>query len=77
MLGVGEYDERVFLDENAAIEIGTPAKAISDAPGETTFNEKIRTSRNLGQEFDGAAFMPGLTTILDAESIFAFCCKNN
>ena len=62
MLGVGEYDERVFLDENAAIEIGTPAKAISDAPGETTFNEKIRTSRNLGQEFDGAAFMPGLTT---------------
>ena len=57
VLGVGEYDERVFLDENAANEIGTPAKAVSEGAGDT-FVEKFRSSRNLNQEFDGAAFMP-------------------
>ena len=48
VLSVGEYDERIFLDEDATEEIGTPAKCIVN---ESEIGEK--PSRNLSMQFEG------------------------
>ena len=46
MLSIGEYDERVFLGEDANEEIGTPTKIIRDAPTDTAeIGERMQQAR--------------------------------
>jgi len=53
ILSVGEYDERIFLDQDATEELGTPA-SISGATADKGCNENARAaSRNLAMQFDG------------------------
>ena len=61
VLSVGEYDERIFLDEDATEEIGTPAKtgAVNDTEitGEK-FRGVVGASRNLSMQFDSSNLIP-------------------
>eukprot|EP00096_Caligus_rogercresseyi_P011166 TRINITY_DN4312_c0_g1_i1.p1 TRINITY_DN4312_c0_g1~~TRINITY_DN4312_c0_g1_i1.p1 ORF type:complete len:832 (+),score=254.96 TRINITY_DN4312_c0_g1_i1:556-3051(+) len=58
VLSIGEYDERVFLGDNAAsTEAGTPTKASHSDAGEP--GEKVLLARrNLARQFDGNALIP-------------------
>lgn len=44
VLSVGDFDERIFLDDDAEEEIGTPAKSREDMTGELTERMQQRTS---------------------------------
>lgn len=44
VLSVGDFDERIFLDDDADEEIGTPAKSREDVTGELTERMQQRTS---------------------------------
>ena len=56
VLSIGEYDERIFLGDDAVNEIGTPTK-VSNA--ETDFGAKIQMARrNLARQFDGNNLIP-------------------
>ncbi len=63
MLSIGEYDERVFLGEDANEEIGTPTKLSSGGGGhaptssaEDNLGEKMQFARrNLSTQFDGGS----------------------
>jgi hypothetical protein len=58
ILSVGEYDERIFLDQDATEELGTPA-SISGATVDKGSNENARAAtRNLAMQFDGPNLMP-------------------
>lgn len=51
VLSVGDFDERIFLDNDADEEIGTPAKSREDATGE--LSECIYSrSNNLQQHLE-------------------------
>lgn len=50
MLSVGDFDERIFLGEDADEEIGTPAKARDEVTGE--FTERMQVKNNLQQHFE-------------------------
>ena len=58
ILSVGEYDERIFLDQDATEELGTPA-GISGV-NDNASNEHARNvaSRNLSMQFDGPNLIP-------------------
>ena len=58
ILSVGEYDERIFLDQDAIEEIGTPANiaGVNDKVGSE--NNRVATSRNLSMQFDGPNLIP-------------------
>ncbi|CAB4061237.1 RBL1 [Lepeophtheirus salmonis] len=57
VLSIGEYDERVFLGENAVNEAGTPTKCGNPDTGEP--GEKIQMARrNLVRQFDGNSLIP-------------------
>ena len=57
ILSVGEYDERIFLDQDATEELGTPA-GISGV-NDNASNEHARVvSRNLSMQFDGPNLIP-------------------
>ena len=53
VLSIGEYDESVFLGEDANEEIGTPTKITND-PNATAaeLNERMYARRNLATQFD-------------------------
>ncbi len=63
VLSIGEYDERVFLGEDANEEIGTPTKLSSGGGGgaptssaEDNLGEKMQFARrNLSTQFDGGS----------------------
>ena len=58
ILSVGEYDERIFLDQDATEELGTPAGTSSGA-NDKPANENARVaSRNLAMQFDGPNLIP-------------------
>jgi len=58
VLSIGEYDERVFLGEEATEEIGTPTKIVP-ANQTNELCEKIGVARkNLSTQFDGTALIP-------------------
>ena len=57
ILSVGEYDERIFLDQDATEELGTPAGV--SGMNDNASNEHARVvSRNLSMQFDGPNLIP-------------------
>jgi len=59
VLNIGEYDERVFLGEEATTEIGTPTKVNVGTPKDSELAEKIGVARrNLEMEFSGESLIP-------------------
>ena len=50
VLGVGDFDERIFLGEDANAEIGTPAKSSTSDQG--TLVERITVKKDLRQSFE-------------------------
>lgn len=64
VLSVGEYDERIFLEDDATEEIGTPAKIGAAAQdrtvGETVGDRRpLRSQRNIAAvQFDSSALIP-------------------
>ena len=57
ILSVGEYDERIFLDQDATEELGTPAGI--GGVNDNASNEHARVaSRNLSMQFDGPNLIP-------------------
>ena len=59
VLNIGEYDERVFLGEEAVTEIGTPTKLNVGTSKESDLSEKIGVARrNLEEELSGASLIP-------------------
>ena len=50
VLGVGDFDERIFLGEDANAEIGTPAKSTTSDQG--TLAERITVKKDLRQSFE-------------------------
>ena len=59
LLGIGEYDERVFLGDDANEEIGTPSKHNSSGSGNTDdFGEKLAARRGSSMQYDAASLMP-------------------
>ena len=56
ILSVGEYDERIFLDQDATEEIGTPqANIVNDNKAQ---GENNRNTRNLSMQFEGSNLIP-------------------
>ncbi len=56
VLSIGEYDERVFLGEDALEDIGTPGKATGAAASEISdLNEKMTARRNLASQYDSSS----------------------
>jgi len=58
VLSIGEYDERVFLGEDANEEIGTPTKILSGGAGTSGDGEpplQAPARRNLSIQFDGGS----------------------
>merc|ERR1719422_1642207 len=59
ILSVGEYDERIFSDQDATEELGTPASISSGATDKTTKENASRVApRNLAMQFDGPNLIP-------------------
>ena len=50
VLGVGDFDERIFLEEDANAEIGTPAKSSTSDQG--TLTERITVKKDLRHSFE-------------------------
>ena len=50
VLNVGDFDERIFLGKDAAVEMGTPVKAGLSTIGE--LSERMQATRNLRQHFE-------------------------
>ena len=50
VLGVGDFDERIFLGEDANAEIGTPAKSSTSDQG--TLTERITVKKDLRHSFE-------------------------
>ena len=50
VLGVGDFDERIFLGEDANAEIGTPAK--SSTSDQRTLTERITVKKDLRHSFE-------------------------
>ncbi|KAL5021351.1 hypothetical protein ScPMuIL_000506 [Solemya velum] len=61
VLSVGDFDERLFLGEDAEEEIGTPAKSREAASGELLERLQMRTS--LQQHFDQTQTLGKLTPL--------------
>ncbi len=49
-MGVGDFDERIFLGDEASAEIGTPAKSTLADTGELA--EKLNVKKDLRQSFE-------------------------
>ena len=59
ILSVGEYDERIFLDQDATEELGTPASITTGVTNDKATKENSRAaSRNLAMQFDGPNLIP-------------------
>eukprot|EP00092_Neocalanus_flemingeri_P022394 GFUD01024287.1.p1 GENE.GFUD01024287.1~~GFUD01024287.1.p1 ORF type:complete len:1025 (-),score=334.13 GFUD01024287.1:159-2831(-) len=56
VLSIGEYDERVFLGEEANEEIGTPTKMLGQADKE--LGQQIIGRRNLHTQFSSGSLIP-------------------
>lgn len=54
VLSIGEYDERVFLGEDANEEIGTPSKISDSELGE----KMVAARRSLAHQFDHSSLIP-------------------
>lgn len=61
VLSVGDFDERIFLDEDADEEIGTPAKSREDMTGELT--EKMQQRTSLQQHVDQTRSLAPMTPL--------------
>ena len=57
ILSVGEYDERIFLDQDATEEIGTPA-SITGVNDKGVGESNRVANRNLSMQFDGPSLIP-------------------
>nr|ALB00261.1 retinoblastoma protein [Tigriopus japonicus] len=59
ILSIGEYDERVFLGEDANEEIGTPSKFSGhNVVDVSDVGEKLVARRNLNTQFEGSNLIP-------------------
>jgi hypothetical protein len=55
ILSQGEFDEHIFLGEDAYLQIGTPSKTMT-APN-TPFEARSKVSRNLARHFEKASVL--------------------
>ena len=55
VLGVGDFDERIFLGEDANAEIGTPAKSSTSDQG--TLTERITVKKDLRHSFEVCVYV--------------------
>ena len=58
VLSIGEYDERVFLGDEAPLEIGTPSDTYTSGEGELGLKISEVRRRNLASQFDGPQLVP-------------------
>jgi retinoblastoma-like protein 1 len=64
VLSIGEYDERVFLGEDANDEIGTPSKLTSSSGEISELGSKMTVARrNLATQFDGGSGLIPITPL--------------
>ncbi|OWF55242.1 retinoblastoma-like protein 1 isoform X1 [Mizuhopecten yessoensis] len=61
VLSVGDFDERIFLGDDADEEIGTPAKASEEVTGE--FSDRMNIKNNLQQHFEETRSLAPLTPL--------------
>ena len=54
VLSVGDFDERIFLGEDAEEEIGTPVKPREEIVGE--LSEKMQAKSNLQQHIEEVSY---------------------
>ncbi len=63
VLSIGEYDERVFLGEDANDEIGTPSRLTSDGDVSELQDQMTAARRNLATQFDGGSGLIPVTPL--------------
>ena len=56
VLSVGEYDERIFLDQDATEELGTLANIAG--VNDKVAGDRVASTRNLSMQFDGPNLIP-------------------
>ena len=56
VLNVGDFDERIFLGDDASVEIGTPAKSDPSVSGEISERTYMQRVDRLKEHFEEVTF---------------------
>ena len=74
VLSVGDFDERIFLDNDADEEIGTPAKSREDATGELSEHMQIIRNNNLQQHLEQVSIVVKVIVVIEQVRC---CCEGH